>query len=268
MAALIAAVRAGATNKVLTILGPELEAFNATRDKAQDAIDRQLFLDGSRILKLEKQGDDRNTVIAYLGKSEWPFPAPLIKTSTGWKFDGKAAVEEIRDRQIGRNEFGAILMCNVYVDVQLEYFSSNRQGDGYLQFAQKINSVPGKFDGLYWSNASGEDVSPVGPFAAQAVAVETVPSGKVVPLHGYYMKILTAQGNAAVGGARSYLVDGRLLAGFALVAWPTEYGVTGAFTFIVKQLGTVYQKNLGSDTDRLARAMTVFNPDSTWTKTQ
>ena len=106
MAALIAAVKAGARNKILAILGPELEAFDATRDKAQDAIDRLIFLEGSRILKLEKQGNDPNTVIAYLGKDEWPFPAPLVKTSTGWKFDGKAALEEIRDRQIGRNEFG------------------------------------------------------------------------------------------------------------------------------------------------------------------
>ena len=124
------------------------------------------FWTASRILKLEKQADDPNTVIAYLGNVEWPFPAPLVKTSAGWKFDGKVGVEEIRDRQIGRNELAAMLICQVYLDVQMEYFSSDRKGDGYLQFAQKINSTPGKFDGLYWSNANGEDVSPVGPFAA------------------------------------------------------------------------------------------------------
>ncbi len=265
MAALISAVRAGATSKVFTILGPELEALDATRDKKQESIDKQIFLDGSRVLKFEKQGGDPNTVIAYLGKVEWPFPAPLVKTSAGWKFDGKAGVEEIRDRQIGRNELAAMLICQVYLDVQMEYFSSDRKGDGYLQFAQKINSTPGKFDGLYWSNANGEEASPVGPFAAQA---EAGSSDKPVPLHGYVLKVLTAQGDAAPGGARSYLVDGRMLTGFALVAWPADYGVSGAYTFIINQLGTIYQKDLGQDTDRLARAVKDFNPDSTWTKVE
>jgi Protein of unknown function (DUF2950) len=265
VAALVSAVRTGATDKVLAILGPELEALNAKRDKTKDARDKQLFLEGARTLKIEKQGDDPNTVIAYLGKAEWPFPAPLVKTSAGWKFDGKAGVEEIRDRQIGRNELAAMLICQIYLDVQLEYFASDRTGDGYLQFAQKINSTPGKFDGLYWSNAQGEDASPVGPFAAQA---EAGFPDKPVPLHGYFLKVLAAQGEAAPGGARSYLVDGRMLTGFALVAWPAEHGVTGAYTFIVNQLGTTYQKDLGPDTERLARAMKDFNPDSTWTKVE
>lgn len=268
MTALIAAVKAHAPDQVMAILGPELEAFNATRDKTQDEIDRQWFLDGSKTVKLEKQGDDPNTVIAYLGEIEWPFPAPLVKTSAGWKFDGKAAVEEIKDREIGRNELAAVEACEAYVDVQLDYFSADRQGDGYLQFAQKINSTPGKYDGLYWSNANGEDVSPLGPFAAEAAGAETPLSGNAVPLVGYFFKILTAQGGAAAGGARSYLVNGRMLAGFALVAWPAEYGVTGVSTFLVNQQGIVYQKDLGPDTERLARAMTEFNPDSTWTKTE
>ena len=121
-----------------------------------------------------------------------------------------------------------------------------------MQFAQRINSTAGKFDGLYWSNANGEDVSPVGPFAAQAAGTETNHSGKRIPLYGYYFKILTAQGGAAVGGARSYLVDGRMIAGFALVAWPAEYGVTGGSTFMVNQLGIVYEKDLGSDTEQRA----------------
>jgi hypothetical protein len=268
MTSLIAAVKGRASDQVVAILGPELEALSATRDKAQNEIDRQFFLDGSKTLKLEKQKDDPNTVIAYLGEGEWPFPAPLVKTDTGWKFDGKAGVEEILDRQIGRNELAVIDACDAYVDVQLEYFSSARQGDGYLQFAQKINSTPGKFDGLYWSNANGEDVSPLGPFAAQAAGAETSPAGEAVPLSGYYFKILTGQGDASAGGAHSYLVDGRMLTGFALVAWPAEYGVTGVSTFIVNQLGDVYQKNLGADTAQAARAMELFNPDSTWKKVE
>ena len=264
VAALVAAVKAHATDQVMAILGPEMEGLNATRDKSQDDIDRELFLDGSKKVKLEKQGDDPNTMIAYLGTAEWPFPAPLVKTPTGWKFDGKAAVQEITDRQIGRNELGAIEACEAYPDVQLDYFSSDRMGDGYLQFAQKINSTPGKFDGLYWSNANGEDVSPLGPFGAQAAGAETDPSGARVPLSGYYFKILTAQGDAAAGGARSYLVDGRMIAGFALVAWPAEYGVSGVSTLIVNQLGIVYQKDLGPDTAKIALGMIQFNPDSTW----
>jgi hypothetical protein len=267
MTALIAAVKARATDQVLTILGPELEGFYATRDKTQDEFDRQAFLDGSKIVKLEKENNDPNTVTAYLGASEWPFPAPLVKTPTGWKFDGKTALQEIKDRHIGRNELEAVATCEAYVDVQLDYFSADRQGDGFLQFAQKINSTPGKFDGLYWSNANGEDVSPIGPFAAQAAGTEQ-PVGGSAPLAGYYFKILTAQGSAAAGGARSYVVDGRMIAGFALVAWPAEYGVTGVSTFVVNQLGVVYQKDLGSDTAQIARAMDQFNPDSTWTKAE
>lgn len=268
MAALIAAVKAHASDQVMAILGPELEAFNATRDKTQDEIDRELFLDGSRTVKLEKEGDDPNTVIAYLGDIEWPFPAPLVKTSAGWKFDGKAAVEEIKDREIGRNEFAVVTICQSYIDVQLKYFSLDRQGDGYLQFAQKINSTPGKYDGLYWSNANGEDVSPLGPFAAEAAKAELDLPGDTVPFFGYYFKILTSQGDAAVGGAHSYLVNGRMLAGFALVAWPAEYGITGVSTFLVNQQGIVYQKDLGPDTEKTARAMNEFNPDSTWTKAE
>jgi hypothetical protein len=227
-----------------------------------------LFLDSSRIVKLEKPENNPNAMIAYLGESEWPFPAPLVKTSAGWKFDGKAGVEEIKDRQIGRDELAAVAACQTYVDAELEYFSLDRQGDGYLQFAQKVNSAPGKFDGLYWSNANGEDVSPLGPFAAQSAEAETRPSEEPVPLAGYYFKILAAQGDAAAGGSHSYLVNDRMLAGFALVAWPAEYGVSGVATFIVNQLGVVYQKDLGPDTGRIAHTMDRFDPDSTWTKVE
>ena len=268
MAALIAAVKAHASDQAVTILGPELKEFLATRDNAQNASDRQAFLDGSRTLRLEKKADDPNTVIAYLGKDEWPFPAPLVKTSAGWKFDGKEGVQEIQDREIGRNELAAVVICRAYVDVQMEYFSADPQESGYLQFAQYINSTPGKFDGLYWSNANGEDVSPIGPFAAQAAATEKNLSGDAIPIYGYYLKILTAQGEAALGGARSYVENGRMSNGYALVAWPAEYGATGVATFIVNHLGVVYQKDLGADTDQIARAMNEFNPDSTWTKSQ
>ncbi len=267
MAALVTAIRSHATEQVMSILGPELETFNATRDKTQDAIDREMFLDSARVLKFEKQDEDPNTVVAYMGVAEWPFPAPLVKTPAGWKFDGKAGVEEIIDRQIGRNELAAIEACQTYIEAQLEYFSADRTGDGYLQFAQKIKSTPGRFDGLYWSNANGEEMSPLGPYAAQAAAAESDELA-AVPLSGYYFKILTAQGGSAVGGVRRYVIDGRMLTGFALVAWPAEHGVTGNATFIVNQRGVVYQKDLGAETDQAARAMTHFDPDSTWQKAE
>jgi hypothetical protein len=263
--ALVAAVETRSTEQVVAVLGPELEAYNATRDKTQDEIDRQLFLDDAKTLKLENHEGNPDKVIAILGEAEWPFPAPLVRTSDGWKFDGKAALEEIQDRQLGRNELGAIDACQAYVDVQMDYFSTDRTGDGYLQFAQKINSTPGKFDGLYWSNANGEDVSPLGPYAAEAAGAETSPFGETVPYSGYYFKILTAQGTAAPGGEHSYLVNGRMIAGFALVAWPAAYGVTGKSTFLVNHLGVVYQKDLGTDTAQVARAMKAFNPDTGWT---
>lgn len=264
VAALVAAVKARSADQLTAILGSELAEFTASRDKSQNEVDRLLFLEASRKVKLEKEGKDPNTMIAYLGEVEWPFPAPLLKTAAGWKFDGKAAIEEIQDRQIGRNELGALASCQAYVDVQLEYFAVDHLGDGYLQFAQRVNSTPGKFDGLYWSNANGEDVSPIGPFAAQAAALETRSSGDSAPLFGYYFKILTSQGDAAVGGARNYIVDGRMIGGFALVAWPAEYNVSGVSTFIVNHLGTVYQKDLGPDSARIAEGMEQFNPDSSW----
>jgi hypothetical protein len=268
MVALVAAIKSHATDQVFTILGPELAGFIDTRDKSQNEIDRVVFLDDSRTLKLEKQENDPNTLIAYLGQDEWPFPAPLVKTAAGWKFDSMAGLLEIQNRQIGRNELAAISASQAYVDAQLEYHSSDRQGDGYLQFAQRVNSNPEKFDGLYWSTANGEDVSPIGPFAAQAAATEANYSGEVVPHSGYYLKILTAQGAAATGGARSYLVDGRMIAGFGLVAWPADYKVSGVSTFIVNQLGVVYQKDLGPGTITIAHDLTEFNPDSTWTKVE
>jgi hypothetical protein len=266
MTSLVTAVKSRDTAQVVAILGPEMAQYAATRDKHEDEIDRQLFLEGSRNLKMEKSEDDPNKVIAYLGLVEWPFPAPLIKTPAGWKFDGKAGLEAVKDRHIGRNELAVIAACLAYVDAQLDYFSWDRQGDGFLQFAQKINSDPGKFDGLYWSSAQGEDLSPIGPFAAEAAETEATLAAPARPGFGYYFKILSAQGEGAKGGARSYLVGNRMLAGFALVAWPAEYKVSGISTFIVNQQGVIYQKDLGSDTARIARTLNQFNPDSSWTE--
>jgi Protein of unknown function (DUF2950) len=261
-AALVQAVRSGQKTQEFAILGPDLKTEIESLDAAEVSFDREAFIAAAKQeVKVERDSKDQNLAIAYFGKNEWPFPAPLVKKDGKWHFDGPAGVEEIRYRQVGKNELAAIDGCNGYVDAQFDYFSSDWNGDGILQFAQRIVSTPGKKDGLYWSNANDEPLSPLGPFFADAGI--TAGNGSK-PFSGYYYKILTRQGDAAKGGARNYVEDGRMILGFALVAWPPDYGNTGVYTFIVNQLGVVYQKDLGADTAKTAAAMEQFNPDNGW----
>jgi hypothetical protein len=217
-------------------------------------------------VKTDDQNPDR--AIMYLGNDPWPFPVPLVKEGAVWRFDTKGGLEEIENRAIGRDEMGAIAACLAYVDAQLEYALEDRTGEGILQFAQKVRSSPGKHDGLFWSNDKGEDASPLGPFVAESAVTEVAADGTPAPFFGYYYRILTAQGDSAVGGARDFLFNGHLLGGFGLVAWPAEYGVTGVNTFIVNQLGQVYQKDLGDTTATAAKGIARFDPDSTWAKVE
>jgi Protein of unknown function (DUF2950) len=261
-AALVQAVRSGQKSQEFAILGPDLKTEIESLDTAEVAYDREAFLVAAKQeVKVERDPKNENLAIAYFGKNEWPFPAPLVKADGKWHFDGPAGVEEIRYRQIGKNELAAIDACNGYVDAQFDYFSSDWNDDGILQFAQRIISTPGKKDGLYWSNANNEPLSPLGPFFADA-GINAGTGRK--SFSGYYFKVLTRQGAAAKGGARNYVEDGRMILGFALVAWPADYGKTGVYTFIVDQLGVVYQKDLGADTAKTAEAMDQFNPDSGW----
>ena len=187
----------------------------------------------------------------------------------GWVFDTKAGREEVLNRRIGRNELNAIQVCLAYVEAQQEYASTDRERDGIIQYAQKIVSDTDRRDGLYWKAAEGEIPSPLGPFTAQAAAEGyRRASDKPAPYHGYYYKILKGQGKSAPGGAYSYVINGHMVAGFALVAWPAEYGVSGVMTFVVNQNGTVYQKDLGPKTEEIAKAMTLYNPDRTWKRAQ
>ena len=197
---------------------------------------------------------------AFLGAGTlgWTLPIPIVKSAAGWQFDTRLAADEMRTRRIGRNELAAIQVALAYTDAQDEYAAQDRDGDGVRQFATRALSSPGKRDGLYWASLPGEPASPLGPAFADARPGQ--------PYHGYLYKILTAQGKDAPGGAKSYLKNGRMTEGYALIAWPAKYNDTGVMTFIVNQDGVVHQKNLGADTAALARGTTAYNPDAGWTK--
>jgi len=269
---LVAVVKAKNDDVLFAVIGTEMKGVLSTGDPNLDAQEREAFLTAAKNrIDIEQDGDNANRRIAYFGKAQWPFPAPLVKQGDAWRFDGAEGRQEVEDRRIGNNELDEIDACYGYVDAQLEYASQDRMGDGVLQFAQKLVSTPGKKDGLYWSNADGGDMSPLGVFIAEAsrpsadtTAAALEKGERAASYAGYTAKILTAQGENAVGGARNFLVEGRLLGGFGLVAWPVEYGKTGVSTFIVNQLGVVYEKDLGPDTASQAAAMTTFNPDGTW----
>ncbi len=192
------------------------------------------------------------------GKHGWTLPIPIVKVANGWRFDTKAAPEEMRIRRIGRNELAAIQVVLAYTDAQKEYHARDWKGDGVMQYATLGLSSPGKRDGLYWASLPGEPESPLGAEFADAKPGQ--------PYHGYVYKILKAQGANAPGGARSYLKGGRMTEGYALVAWPAKYDDTGVMTFIVNQDGVVYQKNLGANTNAVASAMKAYDPDASWQK--
>ena len=191
-----------------------------------------------------------------------------MRQGNSWFFDTAAGKEEILNRRIGRNELDTIRVCQGYVEAQREYASADREQDGIIQYAQKFISDPGKRNGLYWQVEEGEVPSPMGPFAARAAAEGYKRGDKPIPFHGYYFRILKGQGSKAPGGAYSYVINGHMVAGFALVAWPAEYGASGVMTFVVNRNGIVYEKDLGPKTTKTAQAMTRYNPDQTWKRSQ
>jgi len=208
-----------------------------------------------------------------IGADGWPFPIPLIKQDGRWRFDTAAGKSEILARRVGRDEMGAMDVCNAYVVAQREYASQDRMGDGVLAYAQFLRSTPGTHDGLFWPAEPGGELSPLGPLVAQARVEGYQRAAKMLndeqaPYHGYYFKILTRQGKHSLSGKYNYIINGRMIAGFALVAWPAEWGNTGVMTFIVNQTGIVFQKNLGPKTAKIAGAITAYSPDNTWTPAQ
>ena len=249
---------------VRSLLGPGSNEIVRTGDPVEDKIVLDRF-NQQAAQKAEVQVDPKkpNRATLLLGEEQWPFAIPLERKNGRWFFDIQAGETEIRRRIIGGNELDAIEICRGYVDAQEEYAVTDWAGEEVPQYARKIVSAPGKKDGLYWP---GED-SPVAEGFAKAIASGyAVPTGTSGPrpYHGYFYKILMAQGPDAKGGAQNYLVHGLMIGGFGLVAWPAEYGVSGIMTFIVNQDGVVYEKNLGPQTSTLVEAITEFNPDRSW----
>ena len=265
VAALIEAARAGSAASMLKILGADGKALVLSGDPVADDGGRKRFV---AAYDKEHSIDRESPVKAVLifGEGHVPFAIPLLRQGTLWHFDTKTGAREILARRIGRNELSAIEVCRAYVDAQRDYASKDRQGDGLLEYAQHLVSGPGKHDGLYWPAQPGEEESPFGPLAARARAEGYGGKGKGTPYQGYYYKILTRQGAAAPGGAHDYVARGRMIGGFALVAFAARYRASGVMTFVVNQDGVVYEKNLGPDSAQRARAMTSFNPDSSWKK--
>src|SRR5215813_14955846 len=262
--ALLDAAKNNDTASLLQILGPAAQTVINTGDPVSDQASRARFVQAyEEAHTLVQAGDTK--VILQVGKDEWPFPIPLVKGSTSWRFDSKEGKEELLNRRIGRNELDVIQVCLAYVDAQREYYMRNPRHVALLQYATKFMSTKGKHDGLYWETTADEPPSPLGPLVAQARREGYKrAAGKPIPYHGYYYKILTGQGPDAPGGAYDYVVRGKMIGGFALVAYPAQYGSSGIMTFIVNHDGVVYEKDFGPNTAAMAQSMTKFNPDKTW----
>jgi hypothetical protein len=261
-AALVAAVKTGTKSAILKVLGNAGADIVESGDDVADAEMRQRFLsayDARNSIRTE--GNKKATLI--LGADDFPFPIPLVNGRTGWEFDTAAGRREVLYRRIGRNELDAIQTSLAFVDAQNEYAEKDRTGEGAGVYAQRVVSTPGKKDGLFWRDDS--DPSPLGELMAQASA-EGYKAEQAEPYHGYYFRILRGQGSDAPGGAFNYVVKGKMIGGFALIAYPAEYGNSGVMTFMVNHAGTVYQKDLGDRTLRIVARIILFDPDQTWKK--
>jgi hypothetical protein len=262
-ASLAVAVKTGTRRAILKVLGNDAEDIVESGDDVADAEMRQRFLsayDAGHSIKAE--GNKKATLV--LGADDFPFPIPLANNKSGWEFDAAAGRLEILYRRIGRNELDAIQTCLAFVDAQNEYAEKDRTGEGSGVYAQRIVSSPGKRDGLFWRD--DRDPSPLGELAAQASTEGYKVGDQAAPYHGYYFRILKGQGPDAPGGAFYYVVKGKMIGGFALIAYPAEYGNSGVMTFMVNHAGTVYQKDLGQRTAIIAKRVSLFDPDQTWKK--
>ncbi len=265
--ALTEAARAQDTNAMRRIFGPESRGL-ISADPVQASNAFAVFIHRvTNKVSLEKLTPQ--SIALQLGYDDWPFPIPLIEDQGKWFFDTKAGREEILNRRIGRDELAVIDVCHAYVQAQQQYQSQPHSDDGVLEYAQRLRSSPGQHDGLYWHVEPGEDPSPLGPLISEAHTLGYRHENKILaepqnPYHGYLFRILTRQGRYAPGGKYNYIINGHMVAGFALVAWPAQWGNTGVMTFMVNQCDKVYQKNLGPDTDTLARRIKSYDPDPSW----
>ena len=265
--ALMTALESNDSDKLLAVLGKDAKEIVSSGDPVNDKAEKAWFVDAYKQRhSLVYSGNDKR--ILTVGPSDWPLAIPLVNGEGKWYFDSAAGKDEMLYRRIGSNELGAIAAARGYVAAQRDYHALGHDGQPAGQYAQSLASQPGKHDGLYWETKPGEPASPAGPLLAQASAegYSMNAAGRIAPYHGYYYRLLRAQGPAAAGGAKNYMVGDKLTGGFALVAFPAQYRSSGVMTFIVDKDGVVYQKDLGEKTEELAKAIDSFNPDSTWTK--
>jgi hypothetical protein len=264
--ALVEAAKSNNRAELLAIFGPTGKELISSGDEVADKAGCQKFLKAyEEMNKLETMTPD--LVLLHVGADDWTFPIPIVKKDNVWLFDTKEGREEILNRRIGRNEMSVIEVLHEYVDAQREYASKDRNGDGVLEYAQSLVSTKGKKNGLCWEAKEGEEESPFGPLIAKAACEwygGNTGSGESSPYYGYYYKILKGQGKHATGGAYDYVVKGKMILGFALIAYPARYGNSGVMTLIVNQEGIVYEKDLGKNTEKIAKAIKTFDPDKTW----
>jgi len=263
--ALVAALQNDDRQALLKVLGPDAKGIISSGDETEDKNNRAEFVQKyQQMHRLVTEPDGVTTL--YIGAENWPTPIPLMHTSGGWYFDTAAGKKEILYRRIGKNELNAIQVCHELVDAQKEYNGQTHDGGSANQYAQKFFSDPDKHNGLYWTAASGETQSPIGPLVASAEAEGYTRNTdhQPQPFEGYYFRVLNAQGPNAPGGARSYVMDGKMTRGFAFIVYPAEYRSSGVMTFIVNQDGIVYEKDLGVKTGEIAKALTRYDRDTTW----
>ncbi len=268
--ALIESLKQNDMTSLKAILGPDSEKLISSGDPVADRQARDRFLAHyEESQRLEREG--KSKVLVIIGKSEWPFPIPLVAKKNRWRFDTKAGLEEILNRRVGRNEFDTIQTCLAIIDAQREYAMDDYDGNGLHDYAAKFFSEPGKKNGLYWQTTGNETPSPLGELVVKAKAGgygDKKDSKGPTPYHGYFYRLLTGQGKNAAGGAYDYLVRNHLLGGVAVVAYPAHYGASGIMTFIVNHDGVVYQKDLGEKTAEIAKNMKLFDPGPGWTKVE
>lgn len=258
--ALVAASRANDEAALRRLVGEEYADVVLDSDDPAVGERRERFAEGADA-RLEYREDAPDRVTLVVGLEAYPFPVPLVHSERGWHFDAAAGAEEIADRTVGMNELMAISVLGDYVEAQRRYAAEPRDGGVVRRFASRFLSTPGKHDGLYWDAGEGEEPSPLGPLFGEHGEAK-----RDAPYYGYHYRILTRQGAAAPGGAYSYVINGNLVAGFAAIAWPAEYGRTGVKTFLVNHYGTVYEKDLGPDTAKLASGIGAYAPDRSWTE--
>jgi hypothetical protein len=264
--ALMAALKADSDPAMIALFGEENKDLIVQSDRAATSATRARILEAMQTLRVLKEPrPDRRVLV--IGGQAWPVPIPIVRAGDRWRFATEEGREEIVNRRIGGNERNALYVMHAYVDAQRAYAATDRDGDGVLQYAQKLGSTPGKHDGLYWpaDPAKGEEPSPFGPLVAESAAYLEGHKASD-PYRGYHFRILRRQGQHAPGGAYSYVINGRMIAGFAMVAYPAEYGSSGVMTFIVSHNGKVYEKDLGKDSAQLGAKMTTFDPGAGWTE--